>query len=387
MLGANSRVETYINQANYSSFSQVLQGLGNLVGKQWGKNKRPKKATSFHKNKAMARGLIPVPLKVDLPQEEEFKYLDAIFRGLLSRELSVLGVLVSWNCGRSLLTYHLSQQKIATLSGFKDVSTVNRILQLFKHLHLIDILPQRDQKSAVHYVLGRWAINPLYRERYSSYIDCLSRKSPNLLRREYDNTKSNYVEDSVPDDMSANEWRRVRGITPQKAKGSELSRAFGERCERPLSVNPQKVVIMLGKRIMEKDLVAPRPAPEVMTNSAESAKLVVDKDSFSERDSAVNYYNEDDEAQPYKSSYQRTRQPEQPRATQKWVAPQYENLPEDKVNELRFAAIQNPEFQQAYETMRKFVGEEAANQWLEKVLDNVARKEVVPAHTIVVSHA
>jgi len=136
--------------------------------------------------------------------------------------------------------------------------------------------------------------------------------------------------------------------------------------------------------ITNNDLVAPRRPGDIMTNSAETSKLVVDKDSLSERDSAVNYYQEDDEAQPYRTSYQRTPPPERPRSTVQWVPAQYENLTEDKTNDLRFAAIQNPGFQQAYETNLRLWGKDVADKMLEKVLDGVAKKEVVPAHTIVV---
>jgi hypothetical protein len=192
------------------------------------------------------------------------------------------------------------------------------------------------------------------------------------------------VQEELPDDMSANEWRRVRETNIQKAKGSELYRAQSEISERTLSVSSRKIGLKLGKRLMDKDLVAPRHPGDIMTNCPETAKLLGDKDNFEERDPAVDYYREDDEAQPYRSTYNRTPKPEHPRANITWVPPQYETLTEEETNKRRFEAIQDPALAKAYEINVRLFGQETAALLLQKTLDTLNKREIAPAHSLVV---
>lgn len=416
MTGANCIAESCVNQDNISLLPGLYSCLPWALSKDnysiwWDVLPPHKKMGDGSKNERIVAlkkfGLRHVPTMHKWSEECKRGYYRRFMAKLHRAQpglFKILEVRIRFD-NKYGVQSHPSQNDIAKLAGLSR-EWVNKGDQTLVALGLITKLKTTDRLHSNMYSLGWWARDLILRRELSMYMPSLGAKLHSDFTPIIYNSNSkiilnldsyvavdrvqNYnlnVQDEQPDDMSANEWRKVRGITSQKAKRSEPYRAQSAYGERPLSVRQGTTMIKVNEVLTNNNLVAPRPAPNIMTNSAESAKLVVDKDSFSERDSAVNYYNEDDEAQPYKSSYQRIRQPEQPRATQKWVAPQYENLPEDKVNELRFAAIQNPEFQQAYETMRKFVGEEAANQWLEKVLDNVARKEVVPAHTIVVSHA
>jgi hypothetical protein len=292
---------------------------------------------------------------------------------------------------------HVSQTQIGIMVG-KDLGkniarqTVNLYLRAAEFFGHLVVVQQRHRHEANTYFFPMWAMDIATCYSLAPYLPALADEShlrvTPTIHAYVNNLISLFQEKfSVP---KTSYFVQASGMTTswneniQKAKGSEPYRAQSEIRERSLSVRQRGIVVKVNEVLMNTDLVAPRPAPNVMTNSPESAKLLVNKGNLEERDPAVDYYREDDEAQPYRRSYQSTPRPEQPRSSVKWVAPQYETLPEAQVNELRYAAIQNPAFQQAYETNLRWLGKEAADMWLEKVLDNVERKEIVPAHTIVV---
>jgi hypothetical protein len=413
MVGANYRAGSCLNQDNLSLIPGLYSSLPWALTKDnysiyWDVLPPHKKQGDGSKNERIVAlkklGLHHIPGMHRWSDERKRNYYRRYFATLYRAQPGLFKILearIRFD-NKYGVQSHPSQNDIAKIAHLSR-EWVNKGDQTLVDLGLITKLKTTNRKYANVYALGWWARDLILRRELSVYMPSLGAKLHSDFTPIIYNSNSKIilnldsysemdgvqkynlqVQDEQPDDMSDNEWRKVRGTKPQKAKGSERRLASGVMRERYLSVSSQKIEIKLGKRIMDKDLVAPRGLGSIMTNSPESAKLLVDKGSLAERNSAVDYYPTDEDAQPYKQSYQRPARPEQPRSDVRYVPAQYETLPQEKVNELRYAAIQNPEFQKAYETNLRLFGKEIADKMLEKVLDNIEKKEITPAHSVIV---
>lgn len=93
-----------------------------------------------------------------------------------------------------------------------------------------------------------------------------------------------------------------------------------------------------------------------------------------------NFIQSDQEAQPFKDSYEETYDTRKKKPRLEWQAPEHTTLSEEEFFAKRREMVNDPTIQETVKNLRKICGEKVANQYFIKYLDNLKHQEIKPGH-------